>query len=219
MGTHSNLRTAIVGASRQLFRSDVMSHSGHANLSARVDEGSFLITATGMVRELDASQLAHVGFEGEVLEGELGDENAEIVAMHSAVYARRQDVGAVIHTHSPSATAFALANQPLPCRHEPLLRFGQAETIPVIPWGPRGSGVSVNGIESALDHHPGTNAVLLANHGLLVFGTDPAGAAGLVVAVEESADAELSATALGGAQDLPAGALEDIRESMGKART
>ena len=136
--------------------------------------------------------------------------------MHAVVYRHRPDVGGIIHTHSPGATAFALANRPLPCRHEPLLRFGQADTIPVVPWGPRGSDVSVRGIDAALTEQPGTNAVLLGNHGLLVFGTDPMAAARLVVAVEESAEGELAAAGIGGAKDLPDGALEAVRASMAR---
>jgi L-ribulose-5-phosphate 4-epimerase len=208
--------TAIVGASRLLFITAVMSHSGHGNLSARLGEDRFLLTATGMIRDLSTDQLATVQTDGQVLEGELSPENAEIVAMHSVVYQARPEVGGIVHTHSPAATAFALANRPLPCRTEPLLRFGQAEEVPVVPWGPRGSDVSVRGIAAALEASPTTNAVLLGNHGLLAFGTDPLAAARLVIAIEESAEAELAATRIGGGVDFPAGALEGVRASMAR---
>jgi L-fuculose-phosphate aldolase len=56
--------------------------------------------------------------------------------------------------------------------------------------------------------------VLLANHGLLVFGADPMSAAQLVIAIEESAEAELAAAVIGGAADFPAGALDAVRASM-----
>lgn len=209
----------IVAATQHLFASGVMSHSGHANLSARLDAERFLLTTTGSVRELRADQLATVDLDGTVLGGELGPENAEIVAMHCVVYTARPEVGAIIHTHSPAATAFALAHQPLPCRAEPLLRFGQAEDVPVVPWGPRGSDVSVRGISAVLKDNPTTAAVLLANHGLLVFGPDPLAAARLVVAIEESAEAEIAAAAVGGAVDFPEGALAAVRESMARVRS
>ena len=210
--------TAIVEASQLLFITAVMSHSGHGNLSARLAEDRFLLTATGTIRDLSTAQLTTVGTDGQVLDGELGPENAEIVAMHSVVYQARPDVGGIVHTHSPAATAFALANRPLPCRTEPLLRFGQAEEIPVVPWGPRGSDVSVRGIAAALETYPTTNAVLLGNHGLLAFGADPLAAARLVIAIEESAEAELAATRIGGGVDFPAGALEAVRASMARMK-
>lgn len=214
----TDLGAALVAATRHLFASNVMSHSGHANLSARLDGDRFVLTTTGMVRELRPDQVATVSLDGEVLEGALGPENAEIIAMHSVIYKARNDVGAVIHTHSPSATAFALANRSLPCRAEPLLRFGQAEPVPVVEWGPRGSDVSVRGIGRAIQQHPTTSAVLLANHGLLAFGADPLATARVVVAIEEAAEAELAAEAIGGAVDFPAGALEAVRASMARVR-
>lgn len=114
---------------------------------------------------------------GELLEGRLEPENSEIVVMHSVVYHARAAVGGIIRTHSPAATAFALAHREPPCRAVPLLRIGQAEPVPVVPWGPRGSEVSVRGIAAVLAEHPTTSAALLANHGLLVFGSDPMAAA------------------------------------------
>jgi len=210
---------AVVAAARHLFDAGVMSHAGHANLSARLDENRFALTTTGMVRDLRPDQMAILDLDGTVLDGELSPENAEIIAMHACVYRARPAAGAIIHTHSPAVTAFALANKELPCRAEPLLRFGQAEAIPVVAWGPRGSDVSVRGIQAVLEERPTTSAVLLANHGLLAFGTDPMAVARLVVAIEESAEAELGATLLGGAVDFPAGALDQVRESVARVRS
>ncbi|MET7458059.1 class II aldolase/adducin family protein [Streptomyces sp. NPDC005574] len=205
----------LVAAVESLFTAGVMSHSGHANLSARLDAESFLLTP-GFVHELRPGDLAAVSLDGRVLEGELRSVSAEIIAMHSTVYRGRPHVGAVIHTHSPSATAFAVAHRPLPCRTEPMLRFGQPEEVPVVPWGPRGSDVSVRGIVDVLERRPTTSAALLANHGLIVFGPDPAATAHLVVAIEESAEAEIAAAAIGGAVDFPEGALAAVRASIAR---
>lgn len=217
--SHGDVRDQVLAAVHTLFAADVMSHSGHGNLSARLDEDRFLLTTTGVVRDLRPEQLATVTLAGDVEDGELASENSEIVAMHRVIYRERPDVGSVIHTHSPAATAFALAHRPLPCRAEPLLRFGQGEAVPVVPWGPRGSETSVRGIAALLGEGSTTSAVLLANHGLLCFAGDPLATARLVVAIEEAAEAELAATAIGGAVDFPADALARVRESMARARS
>ncbi|MCB0972686.1 MAG: MFS transporter, partial [Acidimicrobiales bacterium] len=177
----------LVDAASSLFDAGVMSHSGHGNLSTRLGERSFLLTTTGAIRGLEVDQLGVIDMDGTLVEGELAPDRAEIVAMHTVLYRTRPDVGSVFHTHSPGATAFALANEPLPARTEALLRFGQAHPIPVVPWGPRGSQASVRGIEAVLAEQPRTIAVLLANHGLLAFGPDPATTADLVIAIEETA--------------------------------
>jgi L-ribulose-5-phosphate 4-epimerase len=209
---------ALVLAAEGLFGSGVMSASGHANLSARVGREQMLITAQGTVRGLRASQLALVNLEGEVVRGSLDPIMREIVGMHATVYRQRDSAGAVIHAHSPGLLAFAMANRELPCRYEALLRFGQAEPVPVVPWAPRGSSRSVEGIAEALDRSAGTMAVLLGNHGVLAFGPDPAGAGALLVVLEEAARGELAAVGLGGSRDFPEGALEEVLQAMARAR-
>lgn len=209
----------VLEAATLLATAGVLSHSGHAILSGRSGGNRFVVTATDVIRELTADQLAIAGLDGGVVEGELDQENAHIVVMHSVVYRARPDVGGIVHTHSPAATAFALAHQPLPCRTEQLLRAGQAEALPVAPWGPPGSDVPVHGIAGVLADWSTTNAVLLANHGLLAFGADPLAAARLIIAVEDSAQAELAAARIGGGIDFPPGVLQAARESMAKARS
>jgi L-ribulose-5-phosphate 4-epimerase len=209
---------SVLEAASLLVTAGVLSHSGHANLSGRVGDDRFVLTITGVIRKLSSDQLVTVDLDGSVIEGELGPDDAEIAAKHSVVYRARPDVGGIVHTHSPAATAFALAHQPLPCRTEQLLRFGQADAVPVVPWGPRGSDVSVHGLAGVLADWPTTNAVLLANHGLVAFGADPLAAAHLIIAVEDAAEAELRAARIGGGIDFPPGTLQAVRESGARTR-
>lgn len=212
-------RQRVAEACASLIRSGVLSASRHGNFSARLDDGRMVLTGTGMSSAPQPGQLALVSLDGVVEEGHVAESVAEILTMHALIYRERPDAGAVVHTHSPSVTAFALAHVALPCRYEALLRHGQACAVPVAAWGPRGSQASVDAIAEALAGAPGTRAVLLANHGLLAFGPDPADAAALVVALEEAAGAELAAARLGGAQDFPPGAAESVRRSMSAARS
>ncbi|MCL5052346.1 class II aldolase/adducin family protein [Ferrimicrobium acidiphilum] len=208
----------IVRAAHTLFANEVMSHSGHANLSARLDDERMLLTIDGQVRNLTSERVATVALDGTVLEGELDPTNAEIIAMHTEIYKLRPTVGGIIHTHSPNLLAFAMANVALPCRYEALLRWGQAVDVPVAPWAPRGSAKSVSAIIDQVKAHPDTNAVILGNHGVLVFASDPLATAQLLTVLEEAAEAELAAVSLGGASPLPDTALEAIRESMARVR-
>jgi L-fuculose-phosphate aldolase len=210
--TPDERRERIVRASRLLSQAAVLSASGHGNASERLGgSDEILLTSIGNIAQLAAEQIARVTLDGTVREGTLDPASAEIVAMHAAVYRVRPDVGAVIHTHSPHVTAYALAHQPLPCRYEALLRQNIAEDIPVSAWGPRGSAASVTNIIQAIETHPGIRAVLLANHGLLAFGSDALDAARVIIAMEEAAQMTREAEPLGGAQPFPPGALEQVR--------
>jgi ribulose-5-phosphate 4-epimerase/fuculose-1-phosphate aldolase len=183
----------------------------HANLSARTPEG-ILLTRGGSISHLDENSFALVDLEGQVLEGELIPQMREVVAMHTEVYRARPEVGAVLHTHPPFATSFAVAHQPIPLVYEPLLRFGFTAPIPVVPWAPRGSRDSVEGIlrEAAR----GGQAVLLANHGVLVWGATPTQALGLMARLEEAATLTLRANLLGGARPLDERAIEEVEARM-----
>jgi L-fuculose-phosphate aldolase len=211
------LRDQIVQAARLLFRAGVMSHSGHANLSARLPGGDrMLLTARGQVADLTPDDLAVVSFDGDVLEGEMDAVAREIIGMHACVYRARPGAGGVIHTHSPRATVFAVAHQPLPCVYEAFLRFGITDDIPVAAWAPRGSPESIAAIQARLEQCPTTPAVLLANHGLLAAGADPLHAAQIVIAMEEAADLTLHARQIGGERPFPAGALARERAHMAR---
>lgn len=211
------LRQQIVQSAALLFRAGVMSHSGHGNISARLPGTDHLLLASvGLLSELTPESLPIVNFDGEVITGSLPAVTREIVGMHACVYRQRADISSVIHTHSPHVTAFALANQPLPCAYEALLRFGLTQDVPVAVWAPRGSPESVSNIVEQLEKHPATLAVLLGNHGLLAFGRDPLAVAYLIVAMEEAAEMTLDAHALGGTQPFPTGALEQERAHMAR---
>lgn len=208
------LREQLVQAAGMLFTAGVMQHSGHANMSARLDDERMLLTRRGVIRGLVTADVAVVPFDGVAFDGALEPTTAEIVAMHAGVYRERPAVGAIIHTHSPYVTAFAVAHAPLPCAYEALLRFGVTESIPVAVWAPRGSRESVTNIMEQIRAHPDVPAVLLANHGVLAFGRDPLESAQLIVVLEEAAAATVRARVLGGEQGFPEGALERVHERM-----
>lgn len=102
----------------------------------------------------------------------------------------------------------------MPLVDEPLLRFGVTEAVPVVPWVPRGSEKSVNAIIEVIEKHPGLPAVMLANHGALVFHQDILTAAHFLATLDEASELVLQARAMGGAEDLPAAAVDEVRERM-----
>jgi L-ribulose-5-phosphate 4-epimerase len=202
--SYLDVREAVADAAATLFAHGVMSRTGHGDLSARAPGDHLLLTIPGRLRGLTAQALAMVSLDGQVVEGELDSLKMEIAQLHAQLYRLRPDVGCVIHTHSPHVLAFALANRPLPCRYE-AMRFGQPAEVPVIPWRRRGTPEWIHSIVAGVEQHPGTNAVILGNHGVLVFGPAPAETVTLATVLEEAAEAEIHAEPLGGARPLALG--------------
>jgi L-fuculose-phosphate aldolase len=190
----------------------VLSHSQHGNISVRLPRGDqFVLTGVGALSDLTTNDLALLSTDGEILQGNIGPASHEIIQMHAAVYRRRPDVNAVVHTHSPYVTAYAIANKPIEPTYEALVRFDIMESVPVAEYGPRGSEKAVTNIVEVVNDT--NHACLLANHGLLVWDTSIEKATHLVFVLEEAAMFSLMANVIGGPQALP---MEAIRETIAR---
>jgi len=198
----------VISIAQRVVASGAISANGHGNVSVRVPGAEEMYyTAAPSLRDHPASAVVRLGLDGTLLEGELPPIQRAVVAMHTAMYQDHPDVGCVLHTHSPYATAFAVARRPIGCWVEALAMFGLPTGVPVAAYGPRGSDESVANIRSAIV--PGVPAVLLANHGVLVFHRTPELAIVVGGVVEEAAQAAINAASIGGAVEIPA----DLREA------
>lgn len=128
--------------------------------------------------------------------------------MHLALYRLRRDVGAIVHTHSAFASAFAVAGQAITgAAAELYLFFGGS--IPCCAYGTPGTDAVFAEFERwFVDER--RDAVLLANHGLVAAGRDLEDAFAKAEAAEKLAKTILLARLLGGEQPLPPGAAEEL---------
>ena len=197
-----NLVDEVLGTAARVVAGGAISLNGHGNVSIRVPGAEEIYyTSAASLRGLGPDGIARLGLDGSLLEGQLPPIQGAVVAMHTAMYQDRPDVGCVVHTHSPYATAFAVANRPIDCWIEALAMFGLADGVPVAEYGPRGSEQAVANIRRAV--RPGMPAVLLANHGVLVFHRTPELAILVGGVVEEAAQAAINAHAIGGPVEIP----------------
>ena len=198
-----DLADQVVDIAQRVVASGAISANGHGNVSIRVPGAEEMyFTAGPSLRNHAASAVVRIRLDGTLLEGELPPIQGAVVAMHAAMYADRPDVGCVLHTHSPYATAYAVAHRPIGCWVEALAMFGLATGVPVAAYGPRGSEQAIASIRASVT--PGVPAVLLANHGVLVFHRTPELAILVGGVVEEAAQAGINAAALGGPVEIPA---------------
>jgi L-fuculose-phosphate aldolase len=206
-----DLAGQVTDIARRVVASGAISANGHGNVSVRVPGAQEMyFTAGPSLRDHPVAAVVRVGLDGILLEGELPPIQGAVVAMHTAMYADHPDVGCVLHTHSPYATAYAVARRPIGCWIEALAMFGLPDGVPVAGYGPRGSAEAIARIRAAVT--PDVPAVLLANHGVLVFHRTPELAILVGGVVEEAAQASINAAALGGpveiAPELRAAALQ-----------
>lgn len=195
-------RTSIVATAQLLIDRRILSLSLHGNISVRVPGTDHLVMTGSSLVGLTEQDMAVITLDGELIEGEMASAEREVLGMHTGFYAERPDAGALIHTHSPHATAYAVASTALPVVAESLARWGVEGEIPVAQWAPRGSAESIEFIAQALREHSASEALLLGNHGILVSGRDLQASARRTMAIEENAQLALLSASAGGYQEL-----------------
>ncbi|MFC4554496.1 L-ribulose-5-phosphate 4-epimerase [Georgenia faecalis] len=122
-------------------------------------------------------------------------------AAHAYVYRHRPDVGGVVHTHSPYATAWAALGEPVPCVLTMMAdEFGGP--IPVGPFAIIGDDSIGRGIVETLSESR-SPAVLMRQHGPFTIGKDARAAVKAAVMCEEVARTVHLARQLGTPAPLP----------------
>lgn len=151
------------------------------NLSVRVREGDeegYLITPSGMdYEQLEPEDIVFMRLDG-TSEGRRKPSSEW--RFHRDVYAGRPEAGAVLHAHAPFATSLACLRRDIPPFHYMIARFG-GDTIRCAEYATFGTQALSDKALAAMD---GRCACLLANHGLLLFGSTLAGAFALAVEFE-----------------------------------
>lgn len=195
-------RKALVGACRKLAE---LSFGSWGNASLRLNSDSFLITPSGIgfdrvkAEELVVAKL-DLSFYG-------GKPSTEL-RLHAQIYKRRQDVKAVVHTHSRFATALATTGQPLPPITEELAMVAGGE-IPCSSYAPPGSEKLAQEASSILG---GGKAVLLASHGVVAVGESLEEAVDIAFIIERGAEIYFIAKQFGNPKIIPENEIKNLRE-------
>jgi len=134
------------------------------NHSIRISDDRVLCTPTNQSKGfLEPEDLCIVDMDGtQVEDNPRGRRRSSEVLMHLAIYKHRSDVKAVVHSHPPHATAFALTGTPIPSGIHP-----EAEVfLGKIPFAPYATPSRPVLGESVVAHiGPDTNTVVMVNHG------------------------------------------------------
>lgn len=185
------LRVALVDVMQRLA-ADGLNRAAAGNASTRCGD-HLLITPTGVLpADLEPAMIVAMRTDGTTLE--TGWRPSSEWRFHAGIYDARPEAGAVVHVHSPYATALACARREIPPFHYMVAVAGGAN-IPCVPYATFGTeALSRHVVRGLADRR----ACLLANHGLVTTGADLARAWRLTVEVEELARQYLLALDAGG---------------------
>jgi L-fuculose-phosphate aldolase len=201
-------RLAITRTCRQLAAQGLVVGTA-GNVSVRSGD-LVAVTPSGVdYADLAPEQVGVHRLDGTPVEAPL--EPTSELPLHLAVYAGT-GAGAVVHTHSPAATAVSTLVEEVPAIHYYVAMFGGA-TVRVAPYATYGTDELARNVARALD---GRSACLMGSHGAVATGPDLKSAHERAVYLEWLCDVYLRAAAAGTPRVLPP---EEIDRVAGKLTT
>jgi L-fuculose-phosphate aldolase len=187
--TEAAARRAVVATARRMAASGLVRGTS-GNVSVRVP-GGFLVTPTALAPErMRPQDVVAMGLDGAARGAR---EPSTEWRIHRDLYRAREDVGAVVHTHSVHATALACLRRGIPAFHY-LVAAAGGDSVRCAPYATYGTQALADGVAAALE---GRRACLMANHGAVAVGPTLERAFALAFEVEGLARTYLAALAAG----------------------
>jgi L-fuculose-phosphate aldolase len=202
----------IVLCCRRLWQAGLLAGQD-GNITVRFQPDRLLATPSGLPKaDLVPEDLVEVDLEGRHLAG--SRKASTELDLHLRAYRAREECGAVVHAHPPTATAFAVAGEGIPGNVLPEVAVLMGD-VPVVPYATTGTPALGDALEPFLE---GCDAVLLANHGAVTWGPTLASARIRMESLEHAARILLAARSLGQVIRLTPEQMHDLEQLRGKLR-
>ena len=185
--------------------------SGNISLKAHNNnEEGFLITPSGKKYDsLKADDIVFVSLEGRY--DEKGLQPSSEWRFHKDIYLKKADAKAVVHAHSPHATAVSSHGKPIPPFHY-MIALAGGEDIKCAEYATFGTEELSKNIIKALENR---SACLMSNHGQVAFGKNLKDAFELAQEIENICHQYTIALKLGEPKIL---SFEEMRKVLDKAK-
>ena len=193
-----DIKNQICDVGRRLYELGFAS-ANDGNISVRDGADGIWATPTGVSKGfMTGDMLVRVDMAGNVTAGDRVPSSE--VKMHLKVYSKLPSANAVIHAHPPLATAFAVCRRPLDKNYMPegIVALG---AVPVADYATPSTEAVPRSVSPFLNGE--YTAVLLANHGVLVWDATLEGALFKLQTVEYMAGIYINVEKIGGGVELP----------------
>ncbi len=190
------LKEQIIKAAKEMFKEGLVK-STFGVISVRIPQTNYvIITPSGFSKtRIKEENLCIVDLDGKLIQGRFKPSSE--TSMHVYIHRRVPNAEAVLHTHSPVATAFAIARKEIPCvSTEQAFAFGGR--IPLVAEYFCPGTMDTKKLESIILSLNKAKAALLKNHGVVVIGSDLEEALNNAIVVEDIAKTVLYSWMLGG---------------------
>lgn len=206
------IKRDICDIGRRMYMSGFVA-ANDGNISVKISDNQIITTPTGVSKGfMTPEMLCTIDLKGNVIKGK--SKPSSEVKMHLRIYEENPEIGAVTHSHSPYATAFAIARRPMDraLLPEAIVNLG---IVPVAEYATPGTKEVSESIAQFVKDY---NSLLLANHGAVTWGIDLMQAYFRMETLEHYAKILFITTILGDAKELSSNDVSnllEIRKSQG----
>lgn len=203
-------RDEIIEYGRKMVAKNLTAGTG-GNLSIYDREKNMMaITPSGIpYEEMNSEDIVVTDLNGDIVEGERKPSSE--LSLHRRVYEKRDDIDAVVHTHSTFATVISCLGEELPPVHYMIAAAG-GSCVPLAEYARYGTvDLAENAVSSLGEEY---RAVLLANHGLLAAGGSLKAAFEVAETIEFVAELYYRTQNVGDPQLLDQDQMAEVREAF-----
>ncbi len=201
-------REDVVKYCRKLIEAGLTKGTG-GNISILNEEQKlFAISPSGIdYFEMEAEDVVVVDLDGKVVDG--NRKPSSECDLHRIFYTRRDDIQAVVHTHSTYSTVLATLREGLPASSY-LVAFAGSD----VRCGEYASFGTMELAENTFEAMKDRKAALMANHGLLAGGCDILNAFNIAEEIEQCAKVYVLARSIGRPVILSEEEMERMKEKF-----
>lgn len=206
----NEIRAELLKYTRRAYFQDHMfaATSGNLSIFDREHGRVYITPSTYPYEDMTEDDMVTIDLEGNVLAGR--HRPSSEWKLHTAIYRNFESANAVVHTHSPYATAFAINHLPIPVALYEIAWFLGGD-IPVAEGALPGSpDVGENCVKVLKDR----NGCLMGNHGAVAYGADLAQAYTRAIYIEDAAKAYSLALSHGPVHIIESA---EVKRFLGKA--
>ena len=202
---YENERNIVLNACREMVKGNLTVGSW-GNISIKCHDGNIAITPSGTNYEKSKPEdMVITDINGSVIEGKLAPSSERL--MHYAIYKKRPDVNAIVHTHSVYSSVLSVTDDKIPPITE--------DTAMILGNGVNVSEYAITGTQELADKVvkglDTNNATIMKNHGAVTVGSDMERAVIAAQVLEKSAHIFILAKLYGKVNVLPEKDVKELR--------
>ncbi len=186
-------RVALIEAARSMAALGINQGSA-GNISVRAGDAMLITPSAIPYDDITPEMVALMPLDGEYGAWEGPKRPSSEWRFHLDIFRARPEIGAIVHTHAPYATAIAMTRRDIPPCHYMITRFGGA-TVRCAPYAVFGTAALSTVALAALENR---KACLLANHGFIATGATLEAAMAAAVELEALAKQYILSLSIGG---------------------